>query len=427
MTAQKPRVVVTGLGVVAPNGHGKEAFQNAIYEGQTGIRYIERLKELKFGSWVGGIPQGMDEKKHDYFRDDELVCMNESIVYSSIAAIDAFKDAGMTPTDPDGEATHDDTGAIVGTGIGGLDTFANIVYPKVAAGKVKRLGSTIVEQIMASGISAKIGGKLGLGNQVTTNSSACSTGTEAIIMGFNRIQAGLAKRMLVGGSEGSDPHIWCGFDGMKVLSKKFNDTPERASRPMSESAAGFVAGSGAGILVIEELQTALDRGATIYAEIKGAAVNSGGMRNGGTITAPSPQGVQQCVRLALKDAGLTGKDVDYINGHLTATMADPMEVGNWSKSLERGPGDFPHINSTKSMIGHALGASGAIECVATVLQLHKQFVHGSLNCEDIHPGVAPFEKSVVKKSIETSLDVAAKASFGFGDVNSCIIFKKWKG
>lgn len=427
MTTNQKRIVVTGLGVVAPNGHGKDVFKNALYEGISGIRYVDRLKELKFGSCVGGIPQGISEIQESYFRPDELLCMNESITYSSIAAIDAFKDAGLEIHPTENSFVYEDTGAIVGTGIGGLDTFANTVYPKVAAGKVKRLGSTIVEQIMASGISAKIGGMLGLGNQVTTNSSACSTGTEAVIMGYNRIKAGLASRMVVGGAEGSDPHVWCGFDAMKVLSKKFNDTPEKASRPMSESAAGFVPGSGAGIIIIEELETALKRNAPIYAEILGTAINSGGMRNGGSITAPSPGGVQKCVKLALSEASLTGKDIDYVNGHLTATMADPIEVKNWSESLERPSSDFPYINSTKSMIGHALGASGALECVATVLQLHNQFVHGSLNCEDIHPDIKPFEKTVVKKSINTEINIAAKASFGFGDVNSCIIFRKWKG
>jgi 3-oxoacyl-(acyl-carrier-protein) synthase len=283
----------------------------------------------------------------------------------------------------------------------------------------------VVEQIMASGASARVGGLLGLGGQVTSNSSACNTGTEAIVMGVRSIQWGLVDRMVVGGAEGSDPHIWSGFDSMRVLNRGHNHDPEAASRPLSASAGGFIPGSGAGILVIEELETALKRGAKIYAEIIGTAANSGGMRAGGSMTAPSAPGVQACIRKALMQAEISPDSIDYINGHLTATMADPMEVRNWSEALELGPDRFPRINSTKSMIGHALGGAGAIESVATLLQMNHGFVHGSRNCEDFHPEVQAFENCVPKQSLDMPISIAAKASFGFGDVNSCIIFKKW--
>lgn len=419
------RVVVTGMGVVSPIGHGLQEFKDSLFAGRSGIRYIERLKELNFACQVGGIPQGIMEKVDQYLSPDELLAMNESMIYAAIAAIDAFRDAGLKIPARDEDYVYEDTGTILGTGIGGLDTFAKLVYPAVAEGKVKRLGSTIVERIMASAVSAKVGGLLALGNQVTSNSAACSTGTEAVIMGTQRIQMGLAERMVVGGAEGSDPHIWAGFDAMKVLCRKFNETPEQASRPMSASSGGFIPGSGCGILVIESLESAQARGARIYAEILGTGLNSGGMRFGGSMTAPSPRGVQRCIRHALTEADISPRDIDYVNGHLTATMADPKEVGNWAAALEAKPEDFPYINSTKSMIGHALGASGSLECVATVLQMHHGFVHGSLNCEDLHPEIEAYGESVVHKSAPVEINVAAKASFGFGDVNSCIIFKKW--
>jgi 3-oxoacyl-(acyl-carrier-protein) synthase len=419
------RVVVTGMGVIAANGTGLRDFSSALREGRSGISYIKELEEHNFACWVGGKPKNVEEKLSQYFANDEILALNESMIYAGMASIDAFKDAGLTLPKRDEDLIYEDTGAIVGTGIGGLDTFSKVVYPLVAEKKVKRLGSTIVERIMASAVSAKVGGLLGLGNQVSSNSSACSTGTEAIIMGTNRIKMGLADRMVVGGAEGTDLHVWCGFDSMKVLSRRYNDAPEKASRPMSASAGGFVPSGGCGILVVEELQTALKRGARIYGEIIGTAINSGGMRFGGSMTAPSPKGVQRCIRLAMVEAGITGADIDYINGHLTATMADPKEINNWKEALEITPEKLPHINSTKSMIGHSLGAAGAIESVATLLQMNEGFVHGSLNCEDLHPEIEAYAGSVVRSTMNKSIEIAAKASFGFGDVNSCIIFKKW--
>ena len=154
---------------------------------------------------------------------------------------------------------------------------------------------------------------------------------------------------------------------------KFNDNPAAGSRPMSASACGFVPGSGGAMLLLEELETALARGARIYAEIIGGAVNSGGQRMGGSMTAPNPEGVKRCVRLAVADAGIDPAEVDAINGHLTATYADPVEVKNWAAALERTPDNFPYINATKSLVGHCLGAAGAIECVASVLQVYRDF------------------------------------------------------
>jgi 3-oxoacyl-(acyl-carrier-protein) synthase len=289
------------------------------------------------------------------------------------------------------------------------------------------MGSRIVEQVMNSGTSARIAGLLALGNQVTSNSSACSTGNEAVIEAAARIRNGLATRMLAGGSEGASPYIWAGFDAMRVMCRKFNDRPEEASRPMSATASGFVPGAGGALLLLEELESALKRGARIYAEVLGGMVNCGGHRMGGSITAPNSEGVKRCIRGAVADAGIDPRQIGAINGHLTATYADPVEVKNWSTALERGPEDFPWINATKSMIGHCLGAAGAIECVAAVLQLYRGFIHPSLNCEDLHPEIALYERSIPRKAVACpDLKIVAKAGFGFGDVNSCLIFRKWE-
>jgi len=421
------RVVVTGLGIIAPNGHGIEAFEAALKKGESGIRFIPELKELKFGCQVAGVPQNVDDICSRYFTNEQLLAMNTSIKYASISAIDAWRDAGLEVPEDDSDQVDWDTGAIIGTGVGGMDTIGDKVVPLTDAGKSRRLGSTAVEQVMSSAVSAKIGGLLGLGNQVTTNSCACSTGTEAIIDAMYRIRQGLAKRMLAGGAEGASPYTWAGFDAMRVLNRTRNEEPVKASRPMSASAAGFIPGAGAGILMIESLDSARERGAEIYAEIIGGAINCGGHRMGGSMTAPNPVGVQRCIQNAMTDAGIEGSQIDAINGHLTATFADPHEIKNWVKALDRNEQDFPLINATKSLIGHCLGAAGGLEAIACVLQVYKGFVHGSVNCEDLHAELLPYSNSIVQQTRETpELKIQAKASFGFGDVNACVLFKKWQ-
>ncbi len=419
------RVVVTGLGVIAPNGNGIRDFELALRKGRSGLKYQQIMEDANFACRVAGTPEGVDALAEATFASDELMAMNMSHRYASLAAIEAWTDAGLEVPSRDSDVNWD-SGAILGTGIGGMDTTAERVVPYTNDKKIRRMGSTAVEQVMASGISARVSGQLALGNQVTTNSSACSTGSEAIAMGLERIRRGQAERMLCGGAEGASHYIWSGFDAMRVLCRNFNDEPEKASRPMSASAAGFIPGAGAGILLLESLESAEARGVPIYAEVAGAAVNCGGHRGGGSMTAPNPEGVMRCIRGSLADAGVDAGEVDAINGHLTATGADPREIASWSRGLSRGPEDFPMITATKSLIGHALGAAGGIESVASVLMLKEGFLQPSVNCEDLHPEIQPFEASIPHEGVDApDLRVIAKAGFGFGDVNACLIFRKW--
>ena len=419
------RVVITGLGVVAPNGVGLGAFSHAIKNGTSGVTFHQNLKDLNFSCCIGGIPEISEEKKLEYLTPLQLRGFNSSgILYGCMAGMDAWKDAGFTI---DSESDLDvDSGTVFGAGTSGVEKFREAIY-KIDEKEVKRLGSTVVVQTMASGVSAFLGGILGLGNQVTSNSSACTTGTEAILMGFQRIKNGHAKRMLVGSCSDDGPYIWGGFDAMRVMTYKHDDTPEQGSRPMSETASGFVPGSGAGALVLESLESAKARNATIYAEVLGGNVNSGGQRNGGTLTAPNAEAVQRCIKDAIKNANISAEDINTINGHLTATSKDSLEIENWTKALNRKGADFPYINSLKSMVGHCLAGAGSIESVATVLQLKEQFVFPNINCEDIHPEISALisEEKIAKHLLKKELNIAAKASFGFGDVNGCVIFKKY--
>tara|TARA_S200000501_G_scaffold372330_1_gene417138 strand:- start:1046 stop:2314 length:1269 start_codon:yes stop_codon:yes gene_type:complete len=421
----KYRVVITGMGVVAPNAIGLDNFLEAIQKGRSGVTFHQKLRDLKFSCCIGGIPSISEELKRQYLTPLQLRGFDSAgILYGCIAGTDAWKDAGFeiekkSPTDYN-------SGMVFGAGTSGIEKFREAIY-KLDDQKVKRLGSTVVMQTMASGISAYLGGILGLGNQVTTNSSACTTGTEALLIGFERVQSGKASRMLVGSCSDDGAYIWGGFDAMRVMTYKHNKTPEEGSKPMSAHASGFVPGSGAGALVLESLESALERKATIYAEVLGGNINSGGQRNGGTLTAPNSEAVQRCIVDALRDANVKSTEIDAINGHLTATIKDPLEIENWTKALKRKGKEFPIINSLKSMVGHCLAASGAIENVATVLQLKHQFIFPNINCNEVHPDILNLisKEKIPTVLLRKKLNIIAKASFGFGDVNGCIIFKRY--
>lgn len=425
---QENRVVVTGMGVVAPNGVGLPDFEQALRAGTSGIRFIPKLEELKFGCQIGGVPPLDETTKTKYFSPLELRYLKATgIIYGIIAGVSAWEDADLPIPAKKEEEPDWDGGCIFGAGFSGAEAVRDATY-LVDQQNVRRLGSTTVPQVMYSGVSAYLGGRLGLGNQVTTNAAACSTGTESILMAAERIRMGYAERMLCGGCDSGGPYVWSGFDAMRVTKRRSNDQPTTASRPLSATAAGFVPGSGAGALVLESLTSAEARGARIYAEILGGAINSGGQQQGGTMTAPNKKGIVRCIQQALNNAGVKAQEIDAISGHLTSTMFDPFEVEQWSLALDRSGSNFPYISSLKSLIGHCLSAAGAIESVAVILELYRGFLHPSINCEDLHPEVAKLidadcipQKTLIKEDLQ----IIAKSSFGFGDVNSCVLFGKY--
>lgn len=421
------RVVITGLGVVAPNALGTASFLSALQSGKSGISYRPDLEELQFACRVAGYPPLTEDYINGFLTPlQRRYIQGSGLLYGCLAGLEAWKDAALTILEKEEEADWD-AGCIFGGGQSSIEVVREGIY-KVDAGNVRRIGSSLIQQTMESSISAYLGGFLGLGNQLSSNSAACSTGSEAILMGYERIRSGRAQRMLVGSCNSSGPYIWAGFDSMRVLCRKFNDRPEQASRPMSERAAGFVPGSGAGAMVLESLASAKARGAQIYAELKGGHLNAGGQRQGGSMTAPNIKAIERCIRLALADSGISANELDAISGHLTATMGDPAEIGAWVRALDRSMEDFPKINSLKSLIGHCLSAAGAIESVAVVLQLVHGFLHPSKNAEDLHPEIAAqISAACIPLQTEAAnLRYMAKASFGFGDVNSCLLFARWE-
>lgn len=418
------RVVVTGLGVLSPNGVGVPAFLNAIQNGVSGIRAVPKYEELNFHCQVAGVPEFDWEELRNYLPEVTFHGLKSvGIGYGVKAALDAWADAGNTI---ETDQPLWDTGCVFGSSVADTQVIRNAIE-RVDAKESKKLGSRVVEQIMGSGVTAYVSGRLGFGNRVISNSAACATGTQAIVMGYEYIKNGSAKRMLVGSSEYVDQYIFGAFDSMRILSRKFNQDPQKASRPMSASAGGFVPGSGAAAFMLEDLEVAQTRGAKIYAEITGAATNSGGQRCGGTMTAPNSDGIIRCIKTALADGNIDPYSIDLVSGHLTATAADRLEIQNWGTALERNNGGFPVVNSLKSMIGHCLSAAGSIESVAAILQVMHNFAHPNLNLEDPDPEIVKMvgEQNLPISMLTKDINRVAKANFGFGDVNTCLIFSKF--
>jgi 3-oxoacyl-(acyl-carrier-protein) synthase len=418
------RVVVTGMGVVAPNGINIPEFTNAIKKGISGLRHIPQLEEWNMGCHIAGYPANFDVTiLRKYLSAGVLKSLrSKSIQYALAAAIEAWTNAGL---EIDHTTLREDTGCIFGNSVCDVDHMSYAIH-EVENKRGQQIGVRHIEQLMGSGSAAYIAGVLGLGNIVTANSSACSTGTESIIMAYEQIKLGNATCMVAGSSEASSPYMWSIFDAMRVCNRNHNNNPPQASRPMHIDSAGFIPGSGAAALILENYDTAIKRGATIYAEIIGTSINSGGQRNGGTMTAPSAEGVIKCIQNAITKAKINTNEIDLICGHLTGTFADKLEIANWVAALERKEKKFPFINSLKSLIGHCISAAGSIECVAAILQMHHNFIQPNINLDTIQPEILSLidESSIVRAPKNVAINTVIKANFGFGDVNSCIVFKK---
>ena len=334
--------------------------------------------------------------------------------------MDAWKDAGLSIEN--NENPDWDSGTIFGTGTSGIEKFRESIY-KIDDFQTRRLGSTVVAQTMNSGISAYLAGKLGLGNQVSTNSSACTTGTESILMGYDRIISGQANRMLIGSTSDSGPYIWAGFDAMKVCTFKHNESPEKGSRPMSATASGFVPGSGAGALLLEDLESALARGARIYGEVLGGGMAADAYHLTGTH--PEGEGAFLGMQEAIHDAGITTKDINYINAHATSTpLGDKSEL----IAIKRLFGANPTLNisATKSMTGHLLGAAGAIEAIACVLATLHDTIPPTINTQEVDPDFVNDFDYTLQKAQHKIVNYALSNTFGFGGHIASVVVGKYK-
>ncbi len=408
----KRRVVVTGLGCVTPLGTGVEKTWTALCAGISGIGRITRFDAANFPVQIAGEVKDFDPAQ--YIEKKEIKKMDTFIHYAVGASHMAVDDAGLKVA----PETADRVGVYIGSGIGGLGSIEH--YDKVlqekGPGKVSPFFIPMTIINLASGqVAIRIGAKGPNSCAVT----ACATGNNCIGDAFRLIQHGEADAMVAGGAEAAiTPLGVAGFAASRALSTR-NDDPPRACRPFDKDRDGFVLGEGAGVLVLEELEAARRRGARIYCEIVGYAMNSDAFH----ITAPPDdgEGAVRCMERAIVDAGIDKGEVGYIKAHATSTMADAIET----KAIKQVFGERAYhipVSSPKSMTGHLLGAAGGIEAVFSVLAIHRGMIPPTINLEQ--PDPACDLDYVAGKARPATISVCLSNSFGFGGVNACVLFKR---
>jgi 3-oxoacyl-[acyl-carrier-protein] synthase II len=407
------RVAVTGLGTITPLGIGTEESWGPLIKGESGIGEVTRFDASDFPARITGEVKGFEPS--DYMEKKDVKKMDTFIHYAIAAAQMAMDDSGLKITEDNAEKV----GVMVGAGMGGLPAIEKYydAYLKGGPRKISPffIPMTIIN-LAAGHISITYGAK-GPNSSVVT---ACATGTHAIGDAFKIIQRGDADAMIAGGSESVIcPLAFGGFGSAKALSTR-NDDPQRASRPFDSERDGFVIGEGAGILVLEELEAAKKRGAHIYGEIVGYGMSGDAYH----MTSPSigGEGAARCMSLSLKDAGIDASEVDYINAHGTSTPAG--DAGE-TMAIKKVFGDHAYklaVSSTKSMIGHLLGAAGAVEAIFSLLAIDRGEIPPTINYENPDPECDL--DYVPNSSRKADVNVAMSNSFGFGGTNATLVFKK---
>ncbi|MDX1352435.1 MAG: beta-ketoacyl-ACP synthase I [Thiomicrorhabdus sp.] len=404
------RVVITGLGIVSSLGNNAEEVSESLYEGKSGIVFAPEYAENGMRSQVHGAVKNLDFK--DHIDRKQLRFMGDAAAYSYIAMQQAVKDSGLTEE----QISNPRTGLIAGSGGGSNSNSTQAV--EIAREKgVKRVGPYMVTRTMGSTVSACLATPFKIKGINYSISSACSTSAHCIGTAVEQIQLGKQDVVFAGGGEELHWTMSVMFDAMGALSSKYNDTPEKASRAYDADRDGFVIAGGGGMVVVEELEHALARGAKIYAEITGYGANSDGY----DMVAPSGEGAVRCMQMAL--ATVDG-DVDYINPHGTSTpVGDTKEA---AAIREVFGAKVPKISSTKSMSGHSLGAAGVHEFIYSLLMLEKDFICPSINIENLDPECEGMP--IVTKRIDNAgLNRIMSNSFGFGGTNASVVFERYKG
>ena len=414
---QENRVVVTGLGAISPVGIGKEKFWSAVTSGTNGIGRITQFDPTDYGSQIAG--EVLDFDPVQFIDKKEIKRMDRYTQFALAATRLAFDDAKIDVEKIDGERA----GVFVGTGIGGMSTLHN-QYQKLFEKGPSRISPFFIPMMIANMAAGNIAIAFKLQGPSECIVTACASGTNAIGDAFRVIQRGEADLMIAGGTEAAiSPAGVAGFASMKALCADHNDDPAHASRPFDKNRSGFVMGEGAGIIVLEKLEHALNRGAHIYAEIVGYGRNDDAYH----ITTPAPGGTTQarCMKLAIDDAGLKPEEIDYINAHGTSTQFNDRSETDAIKMLF---GDHAYklaVSSTKSMTGHMLGAAGGIEAVATILSIETGIVHPTINYDTSEDGLDL--NYVPNEAQARTVNAAISNSFGFGGHNACVAFKKFVG
>lgn len=407
------RIAVTGLGLLTPVGNDVESTWSAIRAGESGIRPIERFDVSEFSTRFGGALQAFDRDK--YLPAKEARRMDEFMHYGIAAGIQALEDSGLQESSFEAERF----GVAVGSGIGGITTIEETALQIKASGP-RKVTPFFVPGSIINMISGTLSIRYGLKGPNIAVVTACTTGTHNIGLGANMISNDQADIMLVGGAEmATSPVGLGGFCAARALSIR-NDEPERASRPWDKDRDGFVLSDGAGVMVIEEMEHAKARGARIYAELVGFGMSGDAYH----MTAPSEggEGAARCMQNALRSADMSVSDIDYINAHGTSTIAGDVAESEAIKQVFGSRAYNLCVSSTKSMIGHLLGASGAAEAIVSVLTLRDQVITPTINLDNPEEGCDL--DYVPHKARETTVNAVLTNSFGFGGTNGSLIFRQ---
>jgi 3-oxoacyl-[acyl-carrier-protein] synthase II len=414
-TVEYKRVVVTGIGVVSAIGIGKDPFREALLAGRSGVRQIQRFDTAEYPVKIAAEVRDFDAQ--DFIDKKMSKRMDRYAQYGASAAVMALEDSGY-PVAEDPYAV----GALIGSGVGGLDTFFEQIEILLAKGPT-RVSPFFIPMMIPNMASACASIILGLQGPVNATCTACAAGNNALGDAFSLIRRGDATAMLAGGAEAAVNEVgMSAFAALRALSTR-NDEPERASRPFDAGRDGFVMGEGAGVLVLEELGHALARGAHIYGEFVGYGMTGDASHLTEPVESGEPAGL--AMTRALRDAGIDPADVDYINAHGTSTpLGDAMET----KAIKRALGEHAGtvmISSSKSIFGHCLGAAGALEAAATLLSMEAGKVPPTINLEVPDPECdLDYVPNVAR---EAKVDVAMSNSFGFGGHNAAIVLRRFYG
>ena len=410
------RVVITGLGTINPLGHNVAEFWENLKGGVSGAGPITRFDASKFRTQFACEVKNYEPTAH--FDRKEVRKMDLYTQFGIIAAREAIKDAGLDFEKEDKKRI----GVIWGAGIGGLQTFYEECATYAQGDGTPRFNPFFIPKMIANRAGGMIAIEFGLNGPNYTTVSACASSAHSLVDALNLIRLGKADVIVAGGSEAAItiPGVG-GFNSLKAISTR-NDDPQSASRPFDAERDGFVLGEGGASLIVEEYEHAVKRGTKIYAELAGAGMNCDAYH----MTAPEPNGefTSIVMNLALEDAGLTPKDVDYINVHGTSTgLGDVAEVKAIQKTFGEHAYDL-NISSTKSMTGHLLGAAGALEAIASVLAVKNDIVPPTINFHSLEPELDPKLNFTFNEAQTRKVNVAISNTFGFGGHNACLAFKK---
>ncbi|MCS7229140.1 MAG: beta-ketoacyl-ACP synthase II [Candidatus Kryptonium sp.] len=415
--SNRKRVVVTGMGVISPVGLTIEEYWKSLLEGKSGVDYITRFDTTNFATKFAAEVKNFDPTN---YMDKKLAQRMDIFTQFAMAATEmAIQDAGLNS---DSKLDKERVAVVYSSGIGGMWTYHTQHELFFKTGTPRHISPFTVTMMIVDIAAGYISIRYGYKGPNYATISACASSANAITDAVMLIERGLADVVITGGSEAAICPMGIGsFNAMRALSTR-NEEPQKASRPFDAQRDGFVMGEGAGTLVLESLEHALNRGAKIYAEVAGFGLTADAYH----ITAPAPngEGAARSMALAIKDAGLVPEDIDYINAHGTSTKENDR---NETQAIKTVFGDHAYklaVNSTKSMIGHLLGAAGVVEAIATILSINTGKIHPTINYEYPDPECDLFY--VPNQAIEREVKAAISNSFGFGGHNVSIVFKKFE-